>query len=124
MVVESAERFGLSQLHQLRGRIGRGPRESVCILLYGEASEIARKRLKVIFGSNDGFAIAQQDLEIRGPGEFLGERQSGQRVLRYADVFDEALIRLAREAADAVPEDAARAHVERWYGSKRDLLDA
>ncbi|OAI52097.1 ATP-dependent DNA helicase RecG [Betaproteobacteria bacterium SCGC AG-212-J23] len=124
MVIESAERFGLAQLHQLRGRIGRGSRESVCILLYGELSDTARQRLKVIFGSNDGFAIAQQDLQIRGPGEFLGERQSGQRVLRYADVFDVDLIRQAREAADAMPDDAARAHVERWYGSKRDLLDA
>jgi ATP-dependent DNA helicase RecG len=124
MVIESAERFGLAQLHQLRGRIGRGVRESVCILLYGELTETARARLKVIFESNDGFAIAEQDLKIRGPGEFLGERQSGQRVLRYADVFDLDLVRQAREAADAMPEDAARAHVDRWYGSKRDLLDA
>ena len=74
--------------------------------------------------SNDGFAIAEQDLRIRGPGEFLGERQSGKLALRYADVFDEDLLRQAREAAEAIPEDAARAHVERWYGSKRDLLDA
>jgi len=124
MVIESAERFGLAQLHQLRGRIGRGSRESVCILLYGELTETARQRLKVIFESNDGFAIAERDLQIRGPGEFLGERQSGQRVLRYADTFDLDLIRQAREAADAMPEAAARAHVERWYGSKRDLLDA
>ena len=124
MVIESAERFGLAQLHQLRGRIGRGTRESIAILLYGELTETARDRLKVIFESNDGFAIAEHDLRIRGPGEFLGERQSGQRVLRYADVFDLALVRQAREAADAMPEDAARAHVDRWYGSKRDLLDA
>ena len=124
MVIESAERFGLAQLHQLRGRIGRGNRDSVCILLYGELTETARLRLKVVFESNDGFEIAERDLKIRGPGEFLGERQSGQRVLRYADVFDLGLVRQAREAADAMPEDAARAHVERWYGSKRDLLDA
>jgi ATP-dependent DNA helicase RecG len=122
MVIESAERFGLAQLHQLRGRIGRGTRESVCILLYGELTDTARRRLKVIFESGDGFAIAEQDLQIRGPGEFLGERQSGQRVLRYADVFDLDLVRQARQAAEAMPEDAARAHVERWYGSKRDLL--
>ncbi|MEA3195451.1 MAG: ATP-dependent helicase RecG [Betaproteobacteria bacterium] len=128
MVIESAERFGLAQLHQLRGRIGRGNRESVCILLYGELTETARARLKVVFGSNDGFQIAQRDLEIRGPGEFLGERQSGQRVLRYADVFkDTELIRQAREAADAMADadpERARAHVERWYGSRRDLLTA
>jgi ATP-dependent DNA helicase RecG len=128
MVIESAERFGLAQLHQLRGRIGRGRRDSICILLYGELTETARLRLKVIFESNDGFKIAERDLEIRGPGEFLGERQSGERVLRYADVFqDKDLIEQAREAAnelaDADPE-RARAHVDRWYGSKRDLLDA
>src|SRR5437879_9126290 len=70
MVIESAERFGLAQLHQLRGRIGRGPRESVCILLYGDLTETARARLKVIFESSDGFAIAERDLQIRGPGEF------------------------------------------------------
>jgi ATP-dependent DNA helicase RecG len=124
MVIESAERFGLAQLHQLRGRIGRGNLDSVCILLFGELSGNARQRLEVIRRSNDGFEIAERDLEIRGPGEFLGERQSGQRVLRYADVFDLELVRQAREAADAMPEDAARAHVDRWYGSKRDLLDA
>jgi len=124
MVIESAERFGLAQLHQLRGRIGRGSRDSVCILLYGEPTETARLRLKVIFESNDGFAIAEQDLRIRGPGEFLGERQSGKLALRYADVFDQELLRQAHEAAEAMPEDAARAHVERWYGSKRDLLSA
>ena len=130
MVIESAERFGLAQLHQLRGRIGRAAgknaRDSVCILLYGELSDTARARLKVIFESNDGFAIAQRDLELRGPGEFLGERQSGQRVLRYADLLrDTELIRQAREAADALADadpERARAHVERWYGSKRDLL--
>ena len=124
MVIESAERFGLAQLHQLRGRIGRGNRDSICILLFGELTGNARDRLEIIRTSNDGFAIAQRDLEIRGPGEFLGQRQSGQRVLRYADVFDVALINQAREAADAMTEEAARAHVERWYGSKRDLLDA
>jgi ATP-dependent DNA helicase RecG len=128
MVIESAERFGLAQLHQLRGRIGRAvgtnARDSTCILLFGELTETARQRLEVIRNSNDGFVIAERDLQIRGPGEFLGERQSGQRVLRYADVFDLDLVRQARQAADAMPEDAARAHVDRWYGSKRDLLDA
>ena len=129
MVIESAERFGLSQLHQLRGRIGRGSADSTCIILFGESpGETALRRLKVIRGSRDGFEIAQRDLEIRGPGEFLGERQSGQRVLRYADVFkDTELIRQAREAADVMADadaERAHAHVERWYGSKRDLLGA
>jgi len=125
MIIESAERFGLAQLHQLRGRIGRGNRESTCILLFGaELTETARQRLEVIRNSNDGFAIAERDLQIRGPGEFLGERQSGQRILRYADFSDVDLVRLARAAAEAMPEDAAQAHVDRWYGSKRDLLDA
>jgi ATP-dependent DNA helicase RecG len=87
-------------------------------------TDTARQRLEVIRNSNDGFAIAERDLQIRGPGEFLGERQSGQRVLRYADFADVDLVRQAREAAEAMPEEAARAHVERWYGSKRDLLDA
>src|SRR6185436_18265663 len=124
MVIESAERFGLAQLHQLRGRIGRGNRDSVCVLLYGELTETARQRLRVIFESNDGFAIAEEDLRIRGPGEFLGERQSGERMLRYADVYDLDLVRQAREAAEAMPEAAARAHVDRWYGSRKDLLTA
>jgi ATP-dependent DNA helicase RecG len=128
MVIESAERFGLAQLHQLRGRIGRGTKDSVCILLYGELTDTARARLKVIFESSDGFEIAEQDLKIRGPGEFLGERQSGQRVLRYADVLtDTELVRQAREAADSLADadpERARAHVERWYGSRQDLLTA
>jgi ATP-dependent DNA helicase RecG len=129
MVIESAERFGLAQLHQLRGRIGRGNVDSTCVILFGESlGETALRRLKVIRGSNDGFKIAERDLQIRGPGEFLGERQSGQRVLRYADILqDTDLIRQAREAADALADadpERARAHVERWYGSKRGLLDA
>ena len=79
MVIESAERFGLAQLHQLRGRIGRGSRESVCVLLYEkDVSQAARDRLRVIYEYADGFEVARRDLEIRGPGEYLGERQSGQ----------------------------------------------
>jgi ATP-dependent DNA helicase RecG len=123
MVIESAERFGLAQLHQLRGRVGRGPRESACILLYGAGlSSAARARLKVIYETTDGFEIARQDLELRGPGEYLGERQSGLPLLRFADLErDTALIEAARRAAaeliDADPR-AARAHVERWLGSR------
>jgi ATP-dependent DNA helicase RecG len=129
MVIESAERFGLSQLHQLRGRVGRGARDSVCILLYGPAlSPTARERLKVIFEHTDGFEIARRDLELRGPGEYLGERQSGVPLLRFADLErDLSLIEAAREAAAGLiarNPAAARAHVERWLGSRQELTHA
>ena len=126
MVIESAERFGLAQLHQLRGRIGRGARESVCILLFGDSlSETARARLQIIFKSTDGFEIAKRDLELRGPGEYLGERQSGAPLLRFADLErDGELVQQAIDAADEILERhpvAARAHVERWLGRRKDL---
>ncbi|HUN69893.1 MAG TPA: ATP-dependent DNA helicase RecG [Burkholderiales bacterium] len=129
MVIEHAERFGLAQLHQLRGRIGRGTRESVCILLYAPPlSPMARARLKVIFEESDGFEIAHQDLLQRGPGEFLGERQSGLPLLRYADLDkDEPLARQAREAAEKLLENdpqAAARHVERWLGSRHEYQRA
>jgi ATP-dependent DNA helicase RecG len=127
MVIESAERFGLAQLHQLRGRIGRGTRESVCILLYSEPlTDLARERLKVIYESANGFQIAERDLELRGPGEYLGERQSGEPMLRFADLErDGELVAQAVEAAQEMLERhpaAARTHVERWLGGRRDLL--
>jgi len=129
MVIESAERFGLAQLHQLRGRVGRGARDSVCILLYGAAlSPTARERLKVIYENADGFEIARRDLELRGPGEYLGERQSGLPLLRFADLErDGALIEAAcRAAAELIESDpeAARAHVERWLGSRMSYSSA
>ena len=128
MVIESAERFGLAQLHQLRGRIGRGTRESICILLYGELQGHARERLKVIYESADGFDIARKDLELRGPGEYLGQRQSGQPLLRFADLErDVELVEAARAAAEQWVEDdpqTARAHVARWLGSRQELLSA
>jgi ATP-dependent DNA helicase RecG len=129
MVIESAERFGLAQLHQLRGRIGRGTRESTCILLFGSGlSETARERLKIIFESTNGFEIARRDLEMRGPGEVLGQRQSGQPMLRFADLErDLDLVLAAQQAAAELIETevgAARAHVERWLGSRRDLASA
>ena len=125
MVIEHAERFGLAQLHQLRGRVGRGARESVCILLYAAPlSETARARLKAIFETSDGFEIARQDLILRGPGEYLGERQSGMPLLRYADLDkDESLSSQAREAAEALlakDPQGARRHVERWLGSRHE----
>jgi ATP-dependent DNA helicase RecG len=129
MIIESAERFGLAQLHQLRGRVGRGTTDSTCILLYGTGlSETARARLKVVYETTDGFEVARRDLELRGPGEYLGERQSGVPLLRFADVErDAGLARAAHEAAAEflrLSPRAARKHVERWLGSRRDLGDA
>ena len=128
MVIESAERFGLAQLHQLRGRVGRGSRESVCVLLYEkDISQTARDRLRVIYENKDGFEVARLDLEQRGPGEFLGERQSGQ-LLRFADLAaDATLVEAARGAAAELIESdpkAARAHVQRWGSSRQELSHA
>jgi ATP-dependent DNA helicase RecG len=125
MVIEHAERFGLAQLHQLRGRIGRGARASDCVLLYLEPlSEAARARLKVIYENTDGFAIAEHDLRLRGKGELLGERQSGEEPLRFADLAeDEALVVAARAAAEELldeGEDFARGHIARWLGARAD----
>ena len=127
MVIDHAERMGLAQLHQLRGRVGRGATQSLCILLYQQPlSELARARLKIIFESNDGFAIAQHDLQLRGPGELLGARQSGVAMLRFADISaDEDLLDQARLAADELLHDfpeAARAHLQRWMANKHDYL--
>ena len=129
MVIEHAERFGLAQLHQLRGRVGRGQIQSDCILLYAAPlSEGARARLKAIYELSDGFALAREDLRIRGPGEYLGERQSGAPMLRFADLtLDEDLVPVAREAADQLLQDdlpAAHAHVERWLGARSDFAKA
>ena len=133
MVIEHAERFGLSQLHQLRGRVGRGAAASACVLLYGtpeggRLSETARERLRAMVETNDGFEIARRDLEIRGPGEFLGARQSGAPLLRFADVqADVDLLAWAREAAvrmlDEFPQ-LAQMHVDRWMGAKSEYLKA
>lgn len=133
MVIEHAERFGLSQLHQLRGRVGRGSAASACVLLYaagdsGRVGEAARARLKAMAETSDGFEIARRDLEIRGPGEFLGSRQSGAPLLRFADlVADAQLLEWARGLAplllDRYPE-LAHKHVARWLGGKSDYLKA
>ncbi len=126
MVIEHAERMGLAQLHQLRGRVGRGSRESVCVLLYETPpSELARARLKVIFELTDGFEIARQDLLLRGPGELLGHRQSGLPMLRFADLErDVALLEAARDLAQrclAKHPDIAARHMERWIGQRQAL---
>ena len=131
MVIEHAERFGLSQLHQLRGRVGRGAAASACVLLYeapegGRLGETARARLRAMAETTDGFEIARRDLEIRGPGEFLGARQSGAALLRFADLAEDApLLQWARQVAprmlDESPELAVR-HIGRWLGGRVDFL--
>lgn len=128
MVIEHAERFGLAQLHQLRGRVGRGAQKSFCVLLYGDLSDTGRERLKVIRESNDGFEIARRDLEIRGPGEFLGAKQSGVPLLRFADLEnDSSLLQTARDFAskwlEEDPEGAKR-HAKRWFNGYEDFLEA
>ena len=127
MVIEHAERMGLSQLHQLRGRVGRGAAESTCVLLYqGPLSPNARERLKVIYENTDGFEIARHDLQLRGPGELLGARQSGVPMLRFADLaVDLDLLDAARAAAEQLlreQPDAAKAHLARWLGGRNEYL--
>ncbi len=133
MVIEHSERFGLSQLHQLRGRVGRGAAASACVLLYstGDAprlGETARERLRAMAETNDGFEIARRDLEIRGPGEFLGARQSGAALLRFADLaLDTDLLDWARALAPVMLDQhpqLAQKHVQRWLGTKAEYLKA
>ena len=129
MVIEHAERFGLSQLHQLRGRVGRGSAASVCVLMYaGPLSLAGRARLKTMRETTDGFEIARRDLEIRGPGEFLGARQSGAAMLRFASLEEDAwLIEPAREAAQqllANHPEAVAGHLARWLGGREHYLKA
>ncbi|HYC41846.1 MAG TPA: ATP-dependent DNA helicase RecG [Noviherbaspirillum sp.] len=127
MVIEHAERFGLSQLHQLRGRVGRGSAASVCLLLYqSPLGPVAKQRLMTMRETTDGFEIARRDLEIRGPGEFLGARQSGQAMLRFADLqTDQWLVEKARDLAQALLRDdpaTVEAHLARWLGGREEFL--
>jgi len=122
MVVENAERMGLAQLHQLRGRVGRGAEASTCVLLYrAPLSELARERLKAIRETNDGFEIARRDLELRGPGELLGTRQTGLAQMRVADLIRDAdMLPRVQDAAELLlasyPDNIA-ALTARWIGS-------
>ena len=122
MVIENAERMGLAQLHQLRGRVGRGEAASTCVLLYrAPLSPLARERLKVIRATNDGFEIARRDLALRGPGEFLGTRQTGLAQLRVADLMRDAHLlpkvqQCAEQLLEANPE-ASAALAARWIGA-------
>lgn len=126
MIIEHAERMGLSQLHQLRGRVGRGAAASICVLLYEHPlSETGRARLKIIYESTDGFEIARKDLELRGPGEFLGARQSGAPMLKIADINrDTDLLEAAQAAAVTLQNDpqAAARHLNRWLGNAEQYL--
>lgn len=129
MVIEHAERFGLSQLHQLRGRVGRGAAESVCVLLYqGPLGPVAKERLKIMRETTDGFEIARRDLDLRGPGEFLGARQSGQAMLRFADLqTDQWLVEQARNLAERLLREEPQtvdAHLKRWLGGREEFLKA
>jgi len=129
MVIEHAERFGLAQLHQLRGRVGRGEVASVCVLLYTPPlSTTGKARLKAMAETNDGFEIARRDLDIRGPGEFMGARQSGDALLRFADLqADSALLQRARAVAPRLLREhpqAAAAHVQRWLAGRAEFLKA
>ncbi len=133
MVIEHAERFGLSQLHQLRGRVGRGAAASACVLMYsvnegGKLSDTARERLRAMAETNDGFEIARRDLEIRGPGEFLGARQSGAALLRFADLqTDLDWLEWARRTAPLMLDrhpDLAEQHLHRWLGQRAEYLKA
>lgn len=127
MIIEHAERFGLAQLHQLRGRVGRGQVNSVCVLLYQQPlSKVASQRLKAMYETTDGFEIARRDLEQRGPGEFLGVRQSGLALLRFADIeADYQIVEQAREAAKDLREnypEAVEKHLHRWMRGKEDYI--
>jgi ATP-dependent DNA helicase RecG len=129
MVIEHAERFGLAQLHQLRGRVGRGAKASVCVLIYTPPlSDTGKSRLKAMAETTDGFEIARRDLDIRGPGEFMGSRQSGAELLRFADLQEDApLLVAARALAPRLLDEhpaAAQKQVMRWLGTKAEFLKA
>jgi ATP-dependent DNA helicase RecG len=125
MVMANAERLGLSQLHQLRGRVGRGAQDSYCVLLYHPPlGAVARDRLEIMRQTNDGFVIAQKDLEIRGPGEVLGTRQTGEVQFRLADLIrDQHWVEPVQKAADqliAEKSEHIQPLIQRWIGEKQN----
>ena len=123
MVVENAERFGLAQLHQLRGRVGRGKGQSYCVLYNQSKSELSRERMKILVSTNDGFVISEKDLMLRGPGEFFGTRQHGIPILKIANLYEDMHIMknsqkacsliLARDPHLQVPEHEDLAHLSK-----------
>jgi ATP-dependent DNA helicase RecG len=129
MVIENAERLGLAQLHQLRGRVGRGPGESHCVLLYQPPlTRSARERLSILRDSDDGFVIAERDLEIRGPGELLGTRQTGQVQFRVADLArDRDLLDAVHVTAERMLRDYPERVewlIDRWVGNSAQYVEA
>jgi ATP-dependent DNA helicase RecG len=128
MIIENSERFGLAQLHQLRGRVGRGEKESFCILMHNDSlTELGEKRLQIITETNDGFIIAEEDLKLRGPGDILGLSQTGQPSFTFFDLLaDEALQEEAERLAQEViklPVKQQRKIVERWFPAHLELSD-
>jgi ATP-dependent DNA helicase RecG len=114
MMIENAERFGLAQLHQLRGRVGRGGCQSYCIMVQGKEDEKIRKRLEILNHSNDGFYIAGEDLKLRGPGDLFGIRQSGELNLKIGDIFQDSLyLSFASEEADRIQKEDPQLSLEK-----------
>jgi ATP-dependent DNA helicase RecG len=127
MIIENSERLGLSQLHQLRGRIGRGEKSSYCVLLYkNKLSSTAKQRLRIIYENTDGFKIAEEDLKLRGPGELLGYKQSGVPTLRFANLNrDLVILENARNDANSLIEknDARiNEHMKRWLRNFEEIV--
>jgi len=121
MIIENAERMGLSQLHQLRGRVGRGSQHSNCVLLYkSPLGQLAKSRLSVLRDTNDGFKVAQRDLELRGPGEMLGTRQTGLPQYRVADLLRDAAlmpgVQMAAESLRKANDERIPELIRRWAG--------
>ena len=120
MMIENAERFGLAQLHQLRGRVGRGAAQSYCILMYGRESKEGKERLAILAGSNDGFKIAEEDLKLRGQGDFFGEMQSGDKLFKLADIYEDAkILTAAHEEAGRYQFD----EISRFYKKNKRLME-
>ena len=127
MIIENSERLGLSQLHQLRGRIGRGEKSSYCVLLYkNKLSSTAKQRLRIIYENTDGFKIAEEDLELRGPGELLGYKQSGVPTLRFANLNrDLVILENARNDANSLIEKndvRINEHMKRWLRNFEEIV--
>ena len=128
MLIEGADRFGLAQLHQFRGRVGRGRFASYCLLVSDSSSSEAQERIEAVAATNDGFALAQKDLELRGPGEVLGTRQTGEMVFRIADLLrDQGLLQPVQQAAQSILDsypDRVAPLVRRWIGQRSRYINA
>ena len=120
MMIENAERFGLAQLHQLRGRVGRGKEQSYCILMYGKESKEGKERLSILVGSNDGFEIAREDLKLRGQGDFFGVMQSGDKLFSLADIYEDAQV---LKAANEEAKNYAFDEITMFYKKNRRLVE-